>query len=89
MARNSQPESPSGSGSGKRDEQRAWRQAAEYSGLAMSMPIAAVLGYLAGNYLDGLWGTRFLGVVGLVFGIASGFAQLVSKALRDAKSSER
>jgi hypothetical protein len=55
----------------------------------MSMPIAAVLGYLAGNYLDGLWGTRFLGVVGLVFGIASGFAQLVSKALRDAKSSER
>lgn len=39
--------------------------------------------------VDEKLGTQFLGIVGLLLGIASGFVQLVTKALRDAKSSER
>ncbi len=75
--------------SGRQAEQKAWRQVAEYSSLAMSLPIGAVLGYFLGQWLDEEFGTRFLAIVGLVLGIASGFVQLVTKALRDAKSSER
>ncbi len=91
MEANSRPDPSKTSGGSpeKSNERLAWRQVAEYSGLAMSLPIAAVLGYLFGQYLDGLFGTRFLAVMGLIFGIASGFVQLVTKALRDAKSSER
>ncbi|MCW5964327.1 MAG: AtpZ/AtpI family protein [Bryobacterales bacterium] len=74
--------------SAQQGERKAWRQFAEYSGLAMAMPIAAVLGYFLGEWLDEKLGTQFLGIVGLVLGIASGFVQLVTKALRDAKSSE-
>lgn len=70
----------------KADRQRAMRQVAEYSSLALSLPIAAVLGYLLGDWLDGKFGTGFLGVTGLILGVASGFMQLISKVTRDGKS---
>lgn len=86
----SKPDPESGTPtSAQQQERKAWRQFAEYSGLAMAMPIAAVLGYFLGQWLDEKLGTQFLGIVGLLLGIASGFVQLVTKALRDAKSSER
>lgn len=73
----------------RREEQKAWRQLAEYSSLAVALPIAAVLGYLVGKYLDDRLETGFFAVLGLLLGIAAGFVQLVTKALRDAKSSDR
>lgn len=73
----------------RRDTQRAWRQMAEYSGLAFAMPIATVLGYLGGQWLDRKLGTGFLAFIGLLLGMAAGFVQLVSKFLRDGKSSQR
>jgi F0F1-type ATP synthase assembly protein I len=60
-----------------------WRQFAEYSGLAIAMPIATVLGYAFGRWLDATLSTSFLWLVGLLFGIASGFTQLVRKAMKD------
>lgn len=60
-----------------------WRQFAEYSGLAIAMPIATVLGYAFGRWLDATLSTSFLWLVGLLLGIASGFTQLVRKAMKD------
>jgi len=73
----------------RQEDQKSWRQFAEYSGLAMAMPIAAVLGYVIGQWFDKTLGTSFLAVAGLLLGIAAGFVQLVSKAVRDGKSSTR
>ena len=60
-----------------------WRQVAEYSGLAVALPIATLLGYAAGRWLDAALGTSFLSVAGLILGVASGFTQLIRKALHD------
>ncbi len=65
------------------ERSQVWRQFAEYSGLAIAMPIATVIGYLAGRWLDDAAGTSFFWLIGLLLGIAAGFLQLVRKALRD------
>ena len=62
---------------------QVWRQFAEYSGLAIAMPIATVIGYFAGRWIDDAAGTSFFWLIGLLLGIAAGFLQLVRKALRD------
>jgi F0F1-type ATP synthase assembly protein I len=67
----------------RRERQSAWRQVGEYSGLALALPIAAVLGYAAGSWLDTQLGVRGFHIAGLLLGIAAGFKQLVTKALRD------
>jgi F0F1-type ATP synthase assembly protein I len=76
-------------GNSSSERAQLWRQFAEYSGLAIAMPIATVIGYAAGRWLDSSLGTSFLWLVGLLFGIAAGFVQLVKKALKDSAASER
>lgn len=62
---------------------QVWRQFAEYSGLAIAMPVATVIGFVAGRWLDGAVGTSFFWLIGLLLGIAAGFVQLIRKAVRD------
>ncbi|MCC6265504.1 MAG: AtpZ/AtpI family protein [Bryobacterales bacterium] len=62
---------------------QVWRQFAEYSGLAIAMPVATVIGFVAGRWLDGAVGTSFFWLIGLLLGIAAGFLQLIRKAVRD------
>ena len=88
LAKPVEPESSSNADKTRREKQQAWRQVGEYSGLALALPIAAVLGYAAGSWLDARLGIQGLHVVGLLLGIASGFTQLVRKALRDSKQEE-
>lgn len=66
---------------------KVWRQFAEYSGMAVALPIATVIGYAGGRWLDSALGTSFLWIVGLLLGIAAGFVQLVRKALSDTRKS--
>ncbi len=66
---------------------QVWRQFAEYSGLAIAMPVATVIGYVAGRWLDGAVGTSFFWMIGLLLGIAAGFLQLIRKAVRDSEGS--
>ncbi len=64
-----------------------WRQFADYSGLAIAMPLATVLGYAAGRWVDSAIGTSFFWLIGLLLGIAAGFLQLIRKAVRDSEKS--
>ena len=77
---------PQSDNPGAKEQQKAWKQVAEYSGLAMSLPIAAVLGFLGGQWIDGQLGTNFMALVGLLLGLTSGFVQLLTKALRDGRN---
>lgn len=65
---------------------QVWRQFAEYSGLAIAMPVATVIGFVVGRWLDGAVGTSFFWLIGLLLGIAAGFLQLIRKAVRDSGS---
>lgn len=66
---------------------QVWRQFAEYSGLAIAMPVATLIGYLAGRWLDDAAGTSFFWLIGLLLGIVAGFLQLIRKAVRDSAGS--
>jgi ATP synthase protein I len=69
-----------------------WRNALRYSAVGMEMGIAVGLGYWAGSWLDGKFGTEpYLMMLMLLFGIAAGFKGIIDAArrsMRDAKREE-
>ena len=56
----------------KDDKRRAFRQLYLLSA-GMALPVATIIGYAMGYYLDKWLGTSFLKIVFLLFGIAAGF----------------
>lgn len=82
---NKLPKPPSESSGERTVRAQVWRQFAEYSSLAMAMPIATVVGWAAGRWLDRVTGASFFWIIGLALGIAAGFIQLIRTALRDSK----
>jgi ATP synthase protein I len=57
----------------------------EYTSLAFMLPIATFVGYAIGYALDKAFGTHWIYIAGLLFGIAAGFVQLVRQLMRDTK----
>ena len=57
----------------KEDNRRALQQVANLVSVGMVFPIAIVIGYVIGYYLDRWFGTSFLKIVFLLIGIAAGF----------------
>ena len=68
------------------DKKPLMAQVAEYTSLAFLLPVAAVVGYVIGYLLDKAFGTHFLHIVFLLFGIAAGFVQLIRILLRDTRN---
>ena len=65
---------------------RNWtRVAGEYMSLAFLLPVSTFIGYVIGYLLDKAFGTHFLYIVFLLFGIASGFIQLIRQLQRDTR----
>lgn len=64
-------------------KQDVWVQVGRYLGLAMVLPAATVVGYLAGYGLDHLFHTRFLKIVFLVLGVIAGFIDLLRELDRE------
>lgn len=58
-------------------------QAAEYSTLALLLPVSIFVGWLLGHLLDKAFGTDYLNIVGLLLGIVAGFVGLIRQAMRD------
>ena len=65
-----------------------WVQIGEYTSLAMLLPACTVIGYLMGHYLDRVFGTSFLTIIFLLFGIAAGFVQVVRQFQKDTDNSD-
>ena len=57
-------------------------QLAQYSQLAFVLPACTVVGWLIGLGLDRWLHTTWLYLVGLLFGIAAGFVELVRTAMK-------
>jgi len=58
---------------------------AEYTSLALLLPVSTVVGYAIGYWLDKRLGTRWLAIAFLILGSASGFVQLIRRIMRDSK----
>jgi F0F1-type ATP synthase assembly protein I len=57
----------------------------EYTSLAFMLPLASLVGYAIGYLLDKQFGTHWIYIVGLAFGIAAGLVQLIRQLMRDTR----
>jgi F0F1-type ATP synthase assembly protein I len=57
----------------------------EYTSLAFMLPLATFLGYAFGYLLDKAFGTHWIYIPGLLFGIAAGLLQVIRYVLRDTR----
>ena len=70
---------------GPEPKKRFYVQIAEYSQLAFVLPACTVVGWLIGLALDKWLHMTWLYLVGLLFGIAAGFVELVRVAMKSEK----
>jgi F0F1-type ATP synthase assembly protein I len=73
----------------RNQKKNIWVQVGEYSSLAFMLPAATLIGYGIGYLLDRALGTTFLKVIFLVFGMASGFLQVIRQVQKDTKDSDK
>jgi F0F1-type ATP synthase assembly protein I len=66
-------------------KKKVYVQLAEYSQLAFVLPACTVVGWLIGLGLDHWLHKTWIYLVGLLFGIAAGFVELVRVALKSEK----
>ena len=59
---------------------------AEYTALALLLPVSTFVGYLIGTGLDRLFHTTFLYIVFLILGSVGGFVKLIRQVLRDTRN---
>ncbi len=74
---------------GRDPKKNVWVQVSEYASLAFMLPAATLIGYGIGYLLDRALGTTFLKVIFLVFGMASGFLQVIRQVQKDTKDSDK
>ncbi|HBY59898.1 MAG TPA: hypothetical protein DEH78_08745 [Solibacterales bacterium] len=68
------------------DRPRNWyRLVGEYLSLAFLLPVSVFVGYVIGTLLDRAFGTNFLYIVFLLFGIAAGLIEVVRHFNRDTR----
>jgi len=70
-------------------DNKIWAQVSRYSGLALLLPTATVMGYFIGYLLDKLFHTHFLYIVFLILGIVAGFVSLLRELNAATKADER
>jgi F0F1-type ATP synthase assembly protein I len=56
---------------------------AEYTGLALLLPVSTFIGYGVGYWLDKYFGTTWLTIVFIILGSVAGFVQLIRQIMRD------
>ena len=67
---------------------RQLQLAARFATAGLELALAIVVGYFAGRWLDGRFGTTYLAYIGLLLGIIAGFRNLFSLA-RGAQASAK
>lgn len=66
-------------------EKKQWVQAEKLVQIGVMLPLALVIGYFLGSWLDGKFGTTWIKIVGILLGIAAGFVQLIRLAGSEGK----
>jgi len=61
-------------------------QVEEYLALALILPIATLVGYVIGYFLDRAFGTSFLKIVFLLLGVISGFVQVIRQLKQESRN---
>lgn len=61
------------------------QKAAQYSSLALVLPVSTAVGYLLGSWLDSRLGTNWLKIALLIAGTAGGFVELIREIMRDSR----
>ena len=56
---------------------------AEYTGLALVLPVSTFVGYAIGYYLDKAFHTTWLQILFLILGSVAGFVSLIRQIMRD------
>ncbi|HUK19808.1 MAG TPA: AtpZ/AtpI family protein [Bryobacteraceae bacterium] len=59
---------------------------AQYTGLALLLPVATFVGYVIGGLLDRAFHTHFLYIVFLILGSVGGFVELIRQVMRDTRN---
>ena len=68
----------------KKEEPPKGRTGFQYPLLGISLPLCVFLGYLAGRFMDNLFGTGpILLIAGIVLGVAAGYTQLFQLIKKD------
>ncbi len=65
------------------DPDNQWQQLGKYLGLAFLLPLCTLIGYVIGYLLDKAFGTHFLTLPFIVFGIIAGFLELLRELKPD------
>ena len=66
-------------------EKKSWVEAEKLVQLGVMLPLALIVGYFVGSFLDDKFHTTWIKIVGLFIGIAAGFVQLVRVAGSEGK----
>ena len=56
---------------------------AEYTSLALLLPLSTFVGYVIGYYLDKAFHTTWLSILFLILGSVAGFVSLIRQILQD------
>ena len=64
-------------------KQTAAARYAEYTGLALLLPVSTFVGYAIGYYLDKAFGTTWMQIAFLILGSVAGFVALIRQVMRD------
>ena len=65
------------------DKDNQWQQLGKYLGLAFLLPLCTLIGYVMGYLLDKAFGTHFLTLLFIVFGILAVFLELLRELKPD------
>ncbi len=66
-----------------------WVQVARYSEIGFIIPAAILLGFGIGKILDYYLHTKWIYIVGLLFGAVVGFAQMIRLAMSSSDADEK
>ena len=64
------------------------RRYAEYTGLALVLPVSTFAGYGIGYLLDRQFGTSWMQIVFLILGSVAGFVSLIRQIMRDSRDDD-
>ncbi len=68
---------------------KPWKAYGRYGSLGIELILSMAIGYYGGHWLDGQFGTHWIGGLGFALGVYGGFRQIFRAAQRMQKDVER